>query len=305
MFKLHGLSRVSWAVGLLLVSTTTFAFQIDSHLSGQKTDPSRELEYFTLDEASTAKNSSWEDPVTLFVDTELFTAAEAAASSISLLKWVHHDKAPPVASEPYSRRKHFGSWVNDPDDENCYNVRAKVLIRDSSKKVTFRGNNKCLVDTGLWKDPYTGDLYESSRQIQIDHMVPLKHAYISGGWQWTPETRCLYGNFLGNTFHLISASGRENMRKGDRGPDEYMPPNTKYQCTYLTNWLKIKLIWKMVMFANETEKISDLLLANGCDTKDLQITRTELAKIRNEMRKPGACSAPDIKAGFTQTAEVF
>ncbi|MBX2996721.1 MAG: HNH endonuclease [Bdellovibrionaceae bacterium] len=311
MFNLHGKSRVPWIIGLLLlVAPSAFASDLRTYLSGKATDPSREIEYFTLDDTATVKRAEWEDPIELMTDTEFLEDLQAAASSLSLLKWIHHDKAPPVASENYVRRKHFGAWVNDPDDDNCYNTRAKVLIRDSSKPVTYRGNNKCIVDKGLWKDPYTGDLFDSSRQIQIDHMVPLKHAYIAGGWQWTSETRCLYANFLANTYHLISASGRENMRKGDRSPADYMPPNQKYQCDYLTNWLKIKLIWKMMMFSDETEKISDLLAQNNCDTRALKITRTELAKMRGQMRNPGACEAfkreaIPAAAELTPTSEVF
>ena len=138
----------------------------------------------------------------------------------------------------YNRRTMFGSWVNKPDDGSCLNTRALVLIRDSEKNVSFE-DDKCTVREGHWHDDYTNKIYTKKEDIQIDHVVALKNAYMSGAYRWGFRARCLYANYLGNSYHLKSVNSIENMRKGDKAPDRYMPPNSNHACHYIKNWLSI------------------------------------------------------------------
>lgn len=212
--------------------------------------------------------------------------------AVNLLSWTLHPQGVNPPEERYNRKFHFGRWINDPTDETCYNTRAKVLLRDANGDVSYRQTNHCVVDRGAWADPYTGRTFTESRDIQIDHMVPLKDAYDSGAWQWDYQTRCLYANFMGNNFHLISSNGIENMRKGDRAPDEYMPPNEEYQCQYLENWLKIKLIWKLRMTPSEVSAIRDVVKEHRCNTSAFELTEKELRQQRSLIRTNlGLCPA--------------
>ncbi len=206
--------------------------------------------------------------------------AMITVTRLDLLRWLRHDGPKPVSPEPYNRKQHFGVWVNDPHDTTCFNTRAKTLIRDSKVPVTFKPHNRCLVDTGLWEDPYTGGTRTSAREIQIDHVVPLKNAFISGAWTWSAKKRCLYANFMANNFHLMAVDGFENMSKGDSAPDQYIPANRRYVCQYLQEWLKIKLIWKLEMTQSEAEAIKNNLSQFGCDSKDLKMLQSDL----NEQR---------------------
>ncbi len=204
----------------------------------------------------------------------------ARAMAVSLLHWTYHDQ---TASHPvmkYERKFHFGRWINDPNDQTCYNTRARVLIRDSETQVSFKDTNHCVVATGQWADPYAGDILHESKQIQIDHMVPLKNAYISGAWEWSFQTRCTYANYMGNKFHLITASGHENMSKGDGTPERYIPPNQTYRCEYLENWLKIKLIWKLKMARGEVDAIRQAIQDSGCDASKFRMSNLELKRQR-------------------------
>jgi len=248
----------------------------------QTAQPLDAIEYYTIDETQ----PSFTEPV---VEKELrpenffsmtVMVAKVRALAVSLLRWTLHPESPGIPREKYNRIMHFGRWVNDPTDKNCYNTRAKVLIRDSVAPVSFKQRNHCLVENGGWYDPYEGKDVSTSRDIQIDHMVPLKNAYVSGAWEWDFQTRCMYANFMGNEFHLISASGRENMRKGDRSPDQYMPPNLAYRCEYLENWLKIKLIWKLKLTPSEVEAIRSGIEENGCDAKKFALSQGELRRQR-------------------------
>ncbi len=204
---------------------------------------------------------------------------ELSAKIYSLLDFDSHKEKYGNVNEPYSRKKHFGTWIRDRRDNRCYNTRAKVLIRDSSVSVSFNRSG-CTVASGKWADPYSGRDYTQASEIQIDHFVPLKNAYISGAYKWDKLKRCLYANFLGNDFHLLPVFGNENSRKGDRTPEEYMPLNRAYYCQYLAQWLKVKLIWSLGLTPPEKEAIVSLVRDNHCDKNEMSYTSQELDQQR-------------------------
>lgn len=194
----------------------------------------------------------------------------------SLLNWNSYSRTRVLKIPKYRREEQFGRWINDPDDGTCFNTRAIVLMRDSDREVTFADNNKCSVMTGLWHDDYTGETFTNREDIQIDHFVALKNAYISGAYRWNFKARCLYANYLGNSFHLKSVNASQNMKKGDRSPDKYMPPNAEYACSYLKNWLTVKFLWGMRMTAPEAGFIYEALRANKCNLSNFKISANEI-----------------------------
>jgi len=195
----------------------------------------------------------------------------------SLLNWKAGERPADLEVTSYNRVAHFGKWAQDRSDKTCYNTRAKVLIRDSVKPVIFSEGNACSVDKGEWDDPYAGKvLTDAKAEIQIDHMVPLKNAYISGAYKWDFRARCLYANYLGVSFHLISVDGVENQRKGDKSPEGYMPSNKAYACTYLKNWLTVKTLWGLEMTPAEADGIKKLIASEGCKPEDFVISEDDL-----------------------------
>jgi hypothetical protein len=176
----------------------------------------------------------------------------------------------------YSRKDHFGRWINDPEDQTCLNTRAKVLQRDSRRRLVFKDNNHCVVDSGLWNDPYTNRPIRVAKEVQIDHMVPLKNAYMSGAHKWNFQSRCLYANYMGQNIHLVSADANENMRKGDRSPDAYMPPNSRFTCTYVKNWLSIKFLWGLKMTISEAQAVQRIIKENNCSTQQFKMSYSEI-----------------------------
>lgn len=241
--------------------------------------------YYTFDEGE-SDTLSWKDPMDLLSEGAAMVDT-AARAGVSLLRWVLHDDPAPVPIEPYKRRQHFGGWMRDPSHETCYNTRARILIRESQRDVTM--SSRCVVATGLWKDPYTGNLFESARQIQIDHMVPLKNAYISGAASWTPKHRCIYANFEKSEYHLIAASGHENMSKGDDTPADYLPPDESYVCTYLKHWMMVKLTWRLFMSDVEVKAITDAMKEHRCENAAMKISKTELRNMRVAMQDESGC----------------
>ena len=207
--------------------------------------------------------------------------AAYARSSVrfNLLKWLSQLETE-ESYEVYNRRRHFGTWVDDPHDQTCHNTRAKVLQRDSATPVKLSPNNPCSVIEGQWKDPYSGLVLTRADEVQVDHLVPLKNTYLSGGWKWSQKKRCLYANFMGTPFHLLTVEARENMSKGDSTPERYMPPNQSYACQYLKNWLSVKLIWNLKMSESEADAIREHFQNNGCSAKDFTLSENEVAAQR-------------------------
>ncbi len=203
---------------------------------------------------------------------------------IHLLGWAtRHDEK--NLGEPYARLNHFGAWLNDPYDNTCYNTRGMVLQRDSQIPVQVSSQSHCKVESGLWNDPYTGNTIKLAAEIQIDHVVPLKNAYVSGGYRWTRAKRCHYANFLGNKYHLMAVSGFENMSKGDRSPHYYLPPKESYTCQYIKNWLKIKLIWGLNMSLDEAIGLREEIKVRGCQISRFYMSAKELASQRKFIKE--------------------
>ncbi|MNL04980.1 hypothetical protein D3C87_1255600 [compost metagenome] len=242
--------------------------------------------FFQVDETSgiirTQSQDAFLNP--LEAGEELFAehtewTQELKATLISLLSFELHNENFGDVNERYQRAKHFGSWVRDGRSNSCYNTRGKVLARDSRIPVGNAGSG-CSVATGSWADPYAGGNYSSAADIEIDHFVPLKNAYVSGAFRWDYKKRCLYGNFMGNKFHLLPVYKTENRSKSDRGPEEYMPPNRAYRCQYLVQWLKVKLIWDLELTPPEKESVQSLVKSENCSLQDFVFAKSDLEQQR-------------------------
>lgn len=204
----------------------------------------------------------------------------AASNAVELLNWAFHQNKRPQPTEKYNRQRHFGSWIEETQDQDCFDVRAEVLIRDSKAQVKLNPNNPCKVAAGKWYDPYSGQIITQASDIEIDHVVALKNAYDSGAWSWKQNLRCLYGNFMGYNNHLLSVSSGENQRKSDKSPEAWMPSDSRYACDHLKNWLTVKYVWNLNMSQSEALAIAQLIKQYRCDMRMFQPTKSEIAKIR-------------------------
>lgn len=209
--------------------------------------------------------------------------ASKIITAINLLYWNIVKRQLPIAPEPYDRKKHFGDWIVDGRKGNCLNTRAVVLVRESSVKVAMDPNDKCYVQSGNWYDPYSNKRYPAAKDIQIDHFVPLKHAYFSGGFKWDARTKCLYANYLGYRTHLLPVQGTENLKKGDATPYSYLPPNKGFICAYMANWLRVKKIWNLDLIPPETQAIAKAFKENNCKATDFNFSVQELIRQRKFM----------------------
>ena len=236
-------------------------------------------EFYLIDEGSFKKRQQNIDPA-----EELQLIAQKTVSRvINLLQGRFFREVIADNVPKYDRLEHFGRWINDPTDDTCMNTRAKILVRDSVGPIVYRNEKNCVVESGKWDDPYSGEILEFARQVQIDHMVPLKNAYVSGAWKWDFKARCLFANYLGKAEHLVSVKGRENMSKGDRSPEAYMPSNTAHSCQYLRNWMMTKLIWRLQLRPAEIQFIQSKANELNCSANEFKFSRTELEQQRRYM----------------------
>jgi hypothetical protein len=98
-----------------------------------------------------------------------------------------------------------------------------------------------------------------AKQLDVDRLVPLKNAHDSGAWAWSAARRREYANYLKFNRHLLAVSASENRKKGDKGPDRYMPPRKEYHCEYVRTWVKIKADWELEMTEAEGEAVQKIL----------------------------------------------
>lgn len=200
----------------------------------------------------------------------------------------------PLPTVPYNRAAQFGGWLADVSGATCMNTRAFVLVRDSATQVTMTPNG-CTVKSGTWNDPYTAAQLVSANDIQIDHVVALKNAYMTGAHEWNQAKRCLYANYMGNKFHLLSVDGPQNLKKSDLSPAGYTPPNKKFVCEFIKDWLNIKLIWSLRVTPTENDAIQSIAVDNNCDPAKFVVTAASLQEQRKFMAdNANLCTAPGL-----------
>ncbi len=154
------------------------------------------------------------------------------------------------------KRKEWHPWWRDAD-KDCQNTRHEVLAEESLVPVTLSPDG-CRVIAGKWLDPYSGKIFTDPRELDIDHLVPLKEAHISGGSTWSTEKKRRYANDLSSPATLLAVSSSENRKKGALDPARWPPPNHPYRCEYVRLWKEIKTRWGLRSDAVEKKSIEEI-----------------------------------------------
>lgn len=166
---------------------------------------------------------------------------------------------------PAYDRDAFGPAWRDVDGNGC-NQRDDVLLRDAVPgTAVVQVQRSCLHDViaGTWMDPYSGTRLEfddlkdqrQAQAIQIDHVVPLAEAWVSGAHAWSAERRSRFANDLPS---LVAADGPTNASKGSQDPAGWRP-KAAFQCAYATRWIDVKQRWDLAVDANEARALMAML----------------------------------------------
>jgi hypothetical protein len=169
----------------------------------------------------------------------------------------------PVAEEHIGGydRKLFKHWVDA--NGNGKNTRAEVLITESLVSVRFTSTGKT-VSTGKWLSLYDGETWTSASDVDVDHVVALAEAWRSGAWKWSSSRRQSYANDLGVAWTLRAVTDNVNQSKSDDDPTYWLPPLESANCLYLTEWVAVKIRWKLNIDAEERQSIRDGWLDARC-----------------------------------------
>ena len=161
-----------------------------------------------------------------------------------------------ISIPPYDRDE-FGNFIDS--DGDCQDTRAEMLIRDSVTPAYFKDATECVVESGLWFDLATGKWFRLASEVDADHGVSLGDAWRSGAWGWTREERTEFANDLSN---LLPMEDGENVRKSDKGPDRWMPPNEHFTCRYITRYVQTKEKYSLSMTKAQLAKVNEV--AEAC-----------------------------------------
>lgn len=179
----------------------------------------------------------------------------------------------------YSRRdwKHWDSF----EGRSCWNTRKEVLYRDAKpgsvklvdkdKNPTDNYDEACALgspvkedgkvkisreNNGIWIDPYSGEEMTNSSKIDIDHVIPLSYAAKHGGHHWPAEKKQQFANDMDG---LLATSARENRTKGDKGPEDYMPPYEPYSCAYAKTFTTMAYKYDLSMTKGDIKVLNKTL----------------------------------------------
>jgi hypothetical protein len=158
--------------------------------------------------------------------------------------------APDASMAGYSRTRFGDGWATQPD--GC-DSRVDVLLADGTG-VTRHG---CTVTGGRWTSLYDGVTVTSPHQLDIDHIVPLANAWITGARSWTTAQRVSFANDVHR--ELVAVTAHSNRSKGDEAPPGYQPPDTADDCQYAQRWVAVKLAYHLTVTSAERGALTGML----------------------------------------------
>lgn len=148
----------------------------------------------------------------------------------------------------YDRRDWY-HWADH--DRDCLNTRNEILLERSLIPVKSKKRG-CKIVTGRWNDYYYPEVHVSAKKVDIDHLVPLKNAHLSGGESWSKDKKERFAN---DSENLVITNLKYNRKKGSKGIDRWLPVNPDYACKYIRDWIKIKRKYDLRILAAEEKTI--------------------------------------------------
>lgn len=166
----------------------------------------------------------------------------------------------PAAATGYDRVVQFGESWPDTDGNGC-DTRNDILVRDL-RDVDRDGS--CTVMSGTLVGPYTGKQIafqrgqDTSHLVQIDHVVALQNAWITGAQQATYASRVAFAN---DPLNLLAVDGPTNSSKGSSNAASWLPPNKAFRCDYVARQISVKAAYGLWVVPPEKEAMQRVLSA--------------------------------------------
>lgn len=177
------------------------------------------------------------------------TTAVSALAKLKVRSWSSHNG--------YARSAFSDGWGQLGDCD----LRNYILKRDLTR-ITWRSGESCIVASGVLKDPYTGKTInfvrgvKTSLAVQIDHVVALSNAWVTGASVLPAATRY---KFYNDPLNLIAVDGPTNQSKSDSDAASWLPPNRAYRCAYVATQIAVKVKYKLWVTSQEKAAMADVL----------------------------------------------
>lgn len=162
------------------------------------------------------------------------------------------------SKKPYDRS--LFKYGNTDEDGDCMRVRDEVLARDSLLEVRLsERSSPCTVEVmgGQWLSLYDNVVHDDPDALQIDHIVSLKEAWVSGASLWSDEKLKQFGNDLGFEGSLIAVTSKLNNEKGGKDPKSWLPDFN--ECQFAQNYVAVKYRWGLSVDQAERDVLFKLL----------------------------------------------
>ena len=161
----------------------------------------------------------------------------------------------------YDRAEFGQAWL-DADRNGC-DTRNDVLRRDVSGAVLDPRTHGCVVLSGTLHDPYLGQDVPFQRgpgdQVDIDHVVALGNAWVTGAFRFDIRTRAALAN---DPLDLLAVDLHTNRAKGDGDAATWLPPYRPYRCAYVARQIAVK--HKYGLWVTPAERAAMVRVLGSC-----------------------------------------
>lgn len=195
-----------------------------------------------------------------------------------------------AAKTGYARSEFGAAWA-DVDRNGC-DQRNDMLRRDLRSVTLKAGTHGCVVLKGTLVSAYTNQTIsftrgaKTSSEVQIDHMVALENAWVSGANRWSAAKRKLFAN---DPLNLEAVDGTSNSQKGSSEASAWLPRNKAYRCTYVARQISVKAKYSLSVTSAEKAAMGRVLKAcPGQETYRSTLTVTSGA---SSSGKPSAAAS--------------
>ena len=179
----------------------------------------------------------------------------------------------------YSREAFGPAWL-DANRNGC-DERNDILARD----LRGRTEENCRILSGMLADPYTGRtisfVYGDGSLVDIDHVVALGNAWVSGAWRWDLRERAALAT---DPLNLLAVDASANRQKGDGDAATWLPPAKAYRCAYVARQVAVKAKFTLSVTAPERDAIARVL--STCPDRPLPEDSGAPLEVDHHLRYP-------------------
>ena len=158
-------------------------------------------------------------------------------------------------------RDQFGPAWADVNRNGC-DTRNDILKRDLTEIVYKEKTHDCVVLSGVLLDKYSGETINfvrgkvTSMEVQIDHVVALSNAWVTGAFKLSADQRKALAN---DPLNLFAVKGRLNSQKSDGDAATWLPPMKSFRCAYVAQQIAVKAKYSLWVTAPEKNAMVGIL----------------------------------------------